>query len=135
MKKPKFSRKAQSTAEYAIIIGVVVGALIVMQTYIKRGIQGRFKDATDGYVESLNNPDIWQDAQGADIGNANAVLQPQWEFDRYEARRTNVVDGTETTEQMLQGGQVRRDINEVTSQAQGDYQEYRYGPRGLPQHQ
>lgn len=40
-------RKAQSTLEYAVIIGVVVGALIMMQVYVKRGLQGRMKQASD----------------------------------------------------------------------------------------
>ena len=42
-----FNKKAQSTLEYAILIAVVVGALIGMQTYVKRGLQGRLKAATD----------------------------------------------------------------------------------------
>lgn len=44
------NRKAQSTAEYAILIGVVVAALVAMQTYVKRGFQGRVKDATDTFA-------------------------------------------------------------------------------------
>ncbi len=40
-------RKAQSTLEYAILIVIVIGALITIQTYIKRGIQGRLRQATD----------------------------------------------------------------------------------------
>lgn len=36
-------RKAQSTLEYALLIGVVVGALLAMQTYLKRSIQGRMQ--------------------------------------------------------------------------------------------
>ncbi|MCX5711212.1 MAG: hypothetical protein NT060_04585 [Candidatus Omnitrophica bacterium] len=40
-------RKAQSTLEYAVIIGVVVGALIMMQVYVKRGLQGKMKEASD----------------------------------------------------------------------------------------
>ncbi len=42
-----FNKKAQSTLEYAILIAVVVGALIGMQTYVKRGLQGRLQEATD----------------------------------------------------------------------------------------
>ncbi|MDP1853274.1 MAG: hypothetical protein Q8L26_03600 [Candidatus Omnitrophota bacterium] len=38
--------KGQSTAEYAIVIAIVIGALIAMQVYIKRGLQGRYHDAT-----------------------------------------------------------------------------------------
>jgi hypothetical protein len=40
-------RKGQSTLEYAIIIAVVVGGLMVMQHYVKRGYQGRLKSASD----------------------------------------------------------------------------------------
>jgi len=39
--------RAQSTAEYAILFAIVVGAFIAMQVYIKRGIQGRIKDVVD----------------------------------------------------------------------------------------
>ena len=41
------SRRGQSTLEYAILVVIVIGALIAIQFYIKRGIQGRFKSATD----------------------------------------------------------------------------------------
>ena len=40
-------RKAQSTIEYVILIIVIIGALLSIQVYIKRGIQGRLKSATD----------------------------------------------------------------------------------------
>lgn len=42
-----YHRKGQNTAEYAIVIALIVGAAIAMQTYVKRGLQGRTKDATD----------------------------------------------------------------------------------------
>ncbi len=42
-----FYRNGQSTLEYAILIAVVVGGLIGMQTYVKRGLQGRLRDAAD----------------------------------------------------------------------------------------
>lgn len=35
---------AQSTAEYAVLLAIVAAALISMQLYIKRGIQGRLCD-------------------------------------------------------------------------------------------
>jgi len=40
-------KKAQSTAEYVIVLGLVVGAVVAMQTYVKRGLQARVKEATD----------------------------------------------------------------------------------------
>ncbi len=39
--------KGQSTLEYALIIAVVVGALLAMQVYFKRGVQGKLREATD----------------------------------------------------------------------------------------
>ncbi len=41
------NKRGQSTLEYAIIIAVVVGALLAIQVYVKRGVQGRFKQASD----------------------------------------------------------------------------------------
>lgn len=40
-------RKGQSTLEYAILIIIIIGALLSIQIYIKRGIQGRLKQAAD----------------------------------------------------------------------------------------
>lgn len=34
-------------AEYAILIGIVLSAMVAMDTYIKRNIQGKVKDLTD----------------------------------------------------------------------------------------
>lgn len=39
--------KAQSTLEYAVLIIIIIGALLTIQVYIKRGVQGRLKSATD----------------------------------------------------------------------------------------
>ncbi len=41
------SKRGQNTAEYAILIGVIVAAAVAMQTYVKRGLQGRVRDAVD----------------------------------------------------------------------------------------
>jgi len=32
-------KKGQSTLEYAVLIVVIIGALLAIQTYIKRGVQ------------------------------------------------------------------------------------------------
>ncbi len=40
-------RKAQSTLEYAIVIVVMVAALISMQIYLKRAVQGRIRQTAD----------------------------------------------------------------------------------------
>ena len=40
-------KRGQSTLEYAVLIVVIIGALLAVQTYIKRGVQGRLKTAAD----------------------------------------------------------------------------------------
>lgn len=43
-----YFKKTQTLAEYAILISVVVGTMIAMQTYVKRGLQARCKTFVDG---------------------------------------------------------------------------------------
>ena len=40
------NKRAQNTAEYAILIALVVGGVIAMQTYAQRALQGRLRDAS-----------------------------------------------------------------------------------------
>ena len=40
-------RLSQSLAEYAILLAIISLALLAMQTYIKRGMQGRLRDLAD----------------------------------------------------------------------------------------
>ncbi len=41
------TKRGQSVLEYAILMVIIIAALLTLQTYIKRGIQGRLKSATD----------------------------------------------------------------------------------------
>ena len=56
----KKRQKGQSTLEYAILIIIIIGALLSIQVYIKRGIQGRLKSATDdiGTQFSVGNTNV-----------------------------------------------------------------------------
>ena len=40
-------KRGQSTLEYAVLIVVIIGALLTIQVYIKRGVQGRLRSAAD----------------------------------------------------------------------------------------
>jgi Flp pilus assembly pilin Flp len=48
------AKKGQSTLEYAIIIAVVVAALLAMQIYVKRGVQGKLRSSTDEIGEQYS---------------------------------------------------------------------------------
>jgi len=48
------NRKAQNTAEYALLIALVVAGVIAMQTYCQRALQARMHDAST-YLASTSN--------------------------------------------------------------------------------
>ncbi len=41
------NKRGQNTLEYALIIAVVIAALLTINTYLKKGVQGRLKESTD----------------------------------------------------------------------------------------
>ena len=54
MLKYVFKRQGQSTLEYAVLVIIIIGALLSIQAYIKRGVQGRMKQATDDVGEQFS---------------------------------------------------------------------------------
>ena len=46
------NQRGQSTAEYAIVLGVVLAALVGMQIYVKRGAQARVKLGVDQFTQA-----------------------------------------------------------------------------------
>ncbi|MBF0571201.1 MAG: hypothetical protein HQL12_04955 [Candidatus Omnitrophica bacterium] len=40
-------KRGQSTLEYAVLVVVIIGALLSIQVYLKRGIQGRLRSSAD----------------------------------------------------------------------------------------
>jgi uncharacterized protein (UPF0333 family) len=41
------TRRGQSTLEYAVVIAVVLAALLAIQVYVKRGVQGKLRSSAD----------------------------------------------------------------------------------------
>ena len=68
--------KGQSITEYTVFITVVVMALLAMQVYFKRGIQGKIKDMV-GYLgsESYNPNSTYADY----YSNRSAVTETSYE--------------------------------------------------------
>jgi Flp pilus assembly pilin Flp len=48
------NRKAQNTAEYALLIALVVAGVIAMQTYAQRALQARIHDASQ-YMANIDS--------------------------------------------------------------------------------
>ena len=94
--KTLWKKKAQNTAEYAILIALVVGGVVAMQTYAQRAFQGRLRD---GSV-------LYRDASSSEIGN---TLQYEPYYTKSQARTSkfsnqydtyqNKVDVTKTTKE------------------------------------
>jgi hypothetical protein len=92
-------RKGQGTAEYAIVIGLVIAAAVAMQVYVKRGLQGKVKDATD-YV----------DADATSVLGTTSQYEPYYMGSSMEASRT-----AKTGEQTSTGGAVDRTEEETST--------------------
>lgn len=102
------SRKGQNTAEYAILIGVIVAAAIAMQIYIRRGMQARIKDAVD-YTKT------------ADDGNGTGDIFTQNQYEPYYMSTTfNTTQSGTTSEAMQLGGGIERDIKSETTHRTGN---------------
>ncbi len=85
--------RAQSLTEYSICLAVILIAVITINVYVKRGLQGRYKDLTD-YTTT-------------------AALAPK-EYEPYykESNYTNTMGdaGRQSKANMSVGGTLRRDL-------------------------
>lgn len=104
------SRKGQNTAEYAILIGVIVAAAIAMQIYIRRGMQARIKDAVD-YTRTADD-----DINGM---SGNLFTQSQYEPYYMSTNFTTTQTG-ESSEQMKLGGGMEKTITKETTERTGN---------------
>jgi len=95
-------RKGQSTAEYAIVIGLVIAAAVAMQIYVKRGLQGKIRDATD-FTQSTANVTI-----------GNTQYEPYYLTQNLQSTRT-----AQQTENTQTGGGVTRTTGQDTSSRTG----------------
>jgi len=93
------NKKAQNTAEYAILIALVVGGVVAMQTYSQRTLQGRLRDASAQFT-----------AQTGELGNT-AQYEPY--YTQTSSDNDKIAQSTDTYE-----SQVR---NTVTGKKQATY--------------
>lgn len=93
------NKRGQNTAEYAILIGVIVAAAIAMQIYVRRGMQARIKDAVD---YSKDNP--------------QTVFNTSQYEPYYTDQSMDTTSYSESTQGIKRGGGIDRVIaNEYTS--------------------
>ena len=102
------NKKAQNTAEYAILISLVVAGIIAMQTYAQRSLQGRVRDAGQ-YLKT----------QTKTLGNT-VQYEPYYLSTSYNID----TDTYEKTE--LGDGLVSKESNNVRTRQSGGVQESSY---------
>lgn len=101
-------RKGQSTVEYALIVGVIVASLVAMQTYVKRGLQARYRDGVSFLA-----------SETSELGTTNQY-EPYYVDSSYDASQERNVD-----ENVAQRGQTTRTINqEQRIRAAGGFEQY-----------
>ena len=99
-----YNKKGQNTAEYAILIALIIGGAIAMQTYVKRGFQGGVKYG----VDKLQRPDL---------DSPTAQYEPYY----LQTKTNSTQEGYQDTEQTRADGAIDRTIGERKSSA-GQYQ-------------
>lgn len=67
--------RGQSILEYAVIMVVILGCLIAMQNYIRRGIQGRWKSAVDDFGEQYDPRSINSNIIYSTEGNSESRIE------------------------------------------------------------
>ena len=76
------NRKAQQTAEYALLISLVIAAVVAMQTYAQRALQGRIRAGSNYMVEKMSENDGFTDKK--------LQYEPYYLDQSYEVDRTDV---------------------------------------------
>ncbi len=102
------NKKAQNTAEYALLIALVVAAVIAMQTYAQRTLQARIRGASDYLV-----------GQTTALGTTSQY-EPYYLSSNYEITRTGF------EEEGLGINEVSRVGNTQRGRAKGGFQEQAY---------
>ncbi|MCP3685697.1 MAG: hypothetical protein GY861_23875 [bacterium] len=67
--------KGQSTVEYAVLIAIVIAALISIQMYIKRGVQGRLKSAADDIGDQYSTGNTNYSRRVHTLGNSQEKFE------------------------------------------------------------
>ena len=107
-KKLMKNKKAQNTAEYAILISLVVAGIIAMQTYAQRALQSRVRDAGQYLADQTD-----------DLGNTV-------QYEPYYLSTNYTVTRNESETQILDSSTTRQDVDSQRRRGSGGFQESSY---------
>lgn len=106
------NKKAQNTAEYAIVISLAVAGIMAMQTYAQRALQARVRDAAHYLTQTTN------------------AIGTTAQYEPYYLETSYTINTTDTDTKLLSNAyqfatQQRTFSNRV--RAAGGYEVYNYG--------
>jgi Flp pilus assembly pilin Flp len=102
------NKKAQNTAEYAILISLVVAGIIAMQTYAQRALQARVRDASQHLANTTSN-----------LGTSK-------QYEPYYLTSNYTIDRDEQDIQRLDNETTFQGTNSYTNRAIGGFQQSSY---------
>jgi len=118
------SKKAQNTAEYAILIALVIGVFSAMQIYVRRGLNARIKGGSDMLPRTV----LGQSQAAGDIFDTNFLGDPAdagyTQYEPYYIRQgaydihSETTEGTERGINDQAGG--KRELTDATSSRTGE---------------
>ncbi len=109
-KRLRKNKKAQNTAEYAILISLVVAAIIAMQVYVQRGMQGRIRDAVQGFLIDQTNP-AGVNGLGRTVQYEPYYLSSNYSVTRNEREAQSLTPGDTNAIKSAQNSERRRAVN------------------------
>lgn len=98
------NKKAQQTAEYALLISLVVAAVIAMQTYAQRSLQAKIRDASR-----------YMTRQSSEMGGTN-------QYEPYYLESTYQVTRDERTDQFTERDDFGTEMISNRARGKGGYQ-------------
>jgi hypothetical protein len=122
MTKRHWNRQGQSTAEYAIIIALVLGAVIGMQTFVRRALNARIADASDNVLPDTRLLGINADGSpgnvASNVGNQTFQFEPDYTTSDFNTT-TNV--GSAANPDVASNTTLTGDLTTGVSTVAGDY--------------
>ena len=127
------TRRGQTTAEYAIVLGVVLAALVAMQVYVRRGVNAQVRKGVDEFTHAGSSNRSWLTDLTLGQGEVT-ITRPTGQYEPYYAESSykTVRDSSEEEEINLAGGTIERETKgsgsaakETTTRKATGYQKQR----------
>jgi len=86
-------QKAQSTLEYALVIFAIIAALLAMQVYMRRGLQGKMRSSADELsVQQYEPKNTVSDITTTQMSDITTKSETTEDDERYNTTTTTIIN-------------------------------------------